>query len=148
MILNIIFFGSKLYIYFFLAYKSFQKIRKKKNIVKIREWVEQNQERILHQDEKITFALELDISYDKLEQFIKNANRRYKRRKKLNIQKKEIALKAFKDFFDMTKYPTKSDFAKLSTEFNINENKIESWFARERSRIKREKEVMNVFTRK
>jgi hypothetical protein len=126
----------------------FHKIKKRQKILKIRKWIDENQDRQILHGEKIKMAVDLGISFIELNDFIKNAFRRRKRVKKRNLQNKEMTTKTLKTFFEnITEYPSIHEIQILSENLNINKNKVNIWFKNRRFRENKEKKLFKVFSR-
>ena len=126
----------------------FHKIKKRQNILEIRKWIDENQDRQILHGEKIKMAVDLGISLIELNDFIKNAFRRRKQVKKRNLQNKEMTTKTLKTFFEnITEYPSIREIKILSEKLNLNKNKVNIWFKNRRFQKNKEKKLIKVFTR-
>ena len=126
----------------------FHKIKKRQKILKIRKWIDENQDRQILHGEKIKMAVDLGISLIELNDFIKNAFRRRKQVKKRNLQNKEVTTKTLKTFFEnITEYPSIHEIQILSENLNISKNKVYLWFKNRRFRKNKEKKLIKVFSR-
>ena len=126
----------------------FHKIKKRQNILEIRKWIDENQDRQILHGEKIKMAVDLGISLIELNDFIKNAFRRKKLVKKRNLQNREMTTKTLKTYFEnITEYPSIREIKILSEKLNLNKNKVNIWFKNRRFQKNKEKKLIKVFTR-
>jgi len=126
----------------------FHKIKKRQKILKIRKWIDENQDRQILHGEKIKMAEDLGISLIELNDFIKNAFRRKKRVKKRNLQNREMTTKTLKTYFEnITEYPSIREIKILSEKLNINKNNINIWFKNRRYQKNKEKKLIKFFSR-
>ena len=126
----------------------FHKIKKRQNILEIRKWIDENQDRQILHGEKIKMAVDLGISLIELNDFIKNAFRRKKLVKKRNLQNREMTTKTLKTYFEnITEYPSIHEIQILSENLNISKNKVYLWFKNRRFRKNKEKKLIKVFSR-